>query len=757
MKRNFFEGKIDRRWFSDYIYIILTAILIAVISYGISIHVLYREVETSTVFSAKQLGSKCDDIFSDVSGSMWNCSNKSEIKKYSELTKQTNESVIMARDISRILSNEIGYSECIESLWIYCGASDTIINTQGSFNINTFYHASVEENSDISYQEFISLITTDSKFKLVPLGKSNWYLIVNRSMCTKQRGFTDTTFIGVIRKDYITRSFEEIADTYNMDVIRYSKDGFGGFIYQNKLADSVIKTVSEEKLFSGKTLRIGGKAYRCIDVRSEFDDFSYLVLIPLSNLRLRIIPVLAMEIVSILIMLIVCIYMSFKFVHRNYTPIKNIMQDYGGLIDKKPAAMVGSTELDTIIDMLSSITKNYKSLDKKYHLSINVLKSGFLNDLVDGKITDKRIFDILAAKYKLRIVGDKFAVIVISVDDKGIFQDDNQHLQLVFSNIMEELINTDRYSGFLFEHMNYYVCMVNAGEDFVTVDDMKNELYAACVNASQIITDNFEIRYTFSISGIYDSFVNIRTAFLEAMSVIDYNMLNGTAHIFKSEFENNTVLGSSEVYSPDLIMAAIKTADDEKLKNILHHNTDTIINSNNVQFYAKKCMLISIPVTIYNFVSAIDKNPVRFTEEFENTMKNVHSAENLMICRDEIYKLGKAACDFVRGYNEKNKSITDKTDMFIEEHYDDVNLSVAYIADNLNLHSVYLSSAYKKKAGISIPQKITQVRMKHAAVLLQNGKYNIRTISEMVGYSNDRTFSKNFKETYGVSPSQFKL
>ena len=243
---------------------------------------------------------------------------------------------------------------------------------------------------------------------------------------------------------------------------------------QNKLTDSVIKTVSEEKLLSGKTLRIGGKAYRCIDVRSEFDDFSYLVLIPLSNLRLRIIPVLAMEIVSILIMLIVCIYMSFKFVHRNYTPIKNIMQDYGGLIDKKPAAMVGSTELDTITDMLSSITKNYKSLDKKYHLSINVLKSGFLNYLVDGKITDKRIFDILAAKYKLRIVGDKFAVIVISVDDKGIFQDDNQHLQLVFSNIMEELINTDRYSGFLFEHMNYYVCMVNAGEDFVTVDYMKN-------------------------------------------------------------------------------------------------------------------------------------------------------------------------------------------------------------------------------------------------------------------------------------------
>ena len=752
MRKNFFEGKIDRRWFNDYIYIIFTAIIIAVVSYGISIRLLYGEVETSTEFSAKQLGSTCDNIFGEVSGSMWNCSNNSEIKKYSELTKQSNESVIMARDISRMFGNEIGYSECIESFWIYCGASNTIITPQGAVNINTFYNASIAENADISYQDFISVITTDTKFRFVPLGNSNWYLIVNRSFCTKQRGFTDTTFVGVVRKDYITGSFEEIAHTYDLDVIRYSKEGFGGFIYQNKLTDQLIKAVPEEELLNRKTLKIGRKTYKCINVRSEFDDFSYIVLIPMSNLQLRIIPVLAMEIISILIMLVVCVYMSFKFIHRNYTPIKAIMNDYGNLIDKKP----GSTELDTITEMLSSITKNYKNLDKKYHLSINVLKNSFLNDLVDGKISDKEIFDILSAKYKMRIIGDKFAMIVISVEDKGIFHDDDQHLQLVFSNIMEELINTGGYSGFLFEHTNYYACLVNAGEDFVTVDDIRNELYAVCVNARQIISENFEIKYTFSISDIYDSFVNIRTAFLDAMSVIDYNMLNSTSHIFKSEFENNTVLGSSEVYSPDLIMAAIKTADSAKLENILRHNVNTIINSSNVQFYAKKCMLISIPVSIYNFVSAIDKNPVRFTEEFENTMKNIHSEENLMVCRDEIYKLGKSACEFVRVYNEKNKSITDKTDLFIEEHYNDANLSVAYIADNLKLHSVYLSTAYKKKAGISIPQKITQIRMKHAAALLQSGKYNIHTVSEMVGYSNDRTFSKNFKETYGVSPSQFR-
>lgn len=31
MRKNFFEGKIDRRWFNDYIYIIFTAIIIAVV------------------------------------------------------------------------------------------------------------------------------------------------------------------------------------------------------------------------------------------------------------------------------------------------------------------------------------------------------------------------------------------------------------------------------------------------------------------------------------------------------------------------------------------------------------------------------------------------------------------------------------------------------------------------------------------------------------------------------------------------------
>ena len=52
-------------------------------------------------------------------------------------------------------------------------------------------------------------------------------------------------------------------------------------------------------------------------------------------------------------------------------------------------------------------------------------------------------------------------------------------------------------------------------------------------------------------------------------------------------------------------------------------------------------------------------------------------------------------------------------------------------------------------------EMIRDIKMKKAAELLKENKYNIAEISYMVGFANPKYFSTAFKNFFGVSPSRF--
>lgn len=83
------------------------------------------------------------------------------------------------------------------------------------------------------------------------------------------------------------------------------------------------------------------------------------------------------------------------------------------------------------------------------------------------------------------------------------------------------------------------------------------------------------------------------------------------------------------------------------------------------------------------------------------------------------------------------------------------NLTVEKIAARLNIDRTYFSTLFKEKTGISPKKYLTRHRMHTAAALLRNNSLSVSTIASYVGYSDVFTFSKRFKEYFGVSPSGY--
>lgn len=86
----------------------------------------------------------------------------------------------------------------------------------------------------------------------------------------------------------------------------------------------------------------------------------------------------------------------------------------------------------------------------------------------------------------------------------------------------------------------------------------------------------------------------------------------------------------------------------------------------------------------------------------------------------------------------------------------DQDLSLALIADALNVSSYELSRQFKQETGFPITQYINMERINEAVYLLENQSISITDIAHTVGFNDINYFTKVFKKIKGLTPSQYR-
>lgn len=92
---------------------------------------------------------------------------------------------------------------------------------------------------------------------------------------------------------------------------------------------------------------------------------------------------------------------------------------------------------------------------------------------------------------------------------------------------------------------------------------------------------------------------------------------------------------------------------------------------------------------------------------------------------------------------------------YIETNYNFTHISIAEIADNLNLDRSYFSTLFKKCTGKSPQEYLLDFRLNKAAELLTVSALKSGEIGRACGYTDQFNFSKMFKRKFGISPSQY--
>ena len=92
---------------------------------------------------------------------------------------------------------------------------------------------------------------------------------------------------------------------------------------------------------------------------------------------------------------------------------------------------------------------------------------------------------------------------------------------------------------------------------------------------------------------------------------------------------------------------------------------------------------------------------------------------------------------------------------YLQDHLaEEISLSV--LADNFHLNPQYISQLFKSEIGVNFLAYLTNIRMEKAKKLLLATSISIAEVAEQSGYGDYRVFTKAFKKSEGVTPSQYR-
>ena len=172
-----------------------------------------------------------------------------------------------------------------------------------------------------------------------------------------------------------------------------------------------------------------------------------------------------------------------------------------------------------------------------------------------------------------------------------------------------------------------------------------------------------------------------------------------------------------------------------QLSRIKHPNTAFVIVSGYDDFsYCREALRLQITDYILK--------PVNY-EEFGTCIDNL-----------KISLFERRVSSAAEPEKQEERAITGIT-RYLQEHLaEEISLSV--LAEQFHLNPQYISQLFKSEIGVNFLAYLTNIRMEKAKKLLLSTPLSIAEVAEQSGYGDYRVFTKVFKKSEGITPSQYR-
>lgn len=136
--------------------------------------------------------------------------------------------------------------------------------------------------------------------------------------------------------------------------------------------------------------------------------------------------------------------------------------------------------------------------------------------------------------------------------------------------------------------------------------------------------------------------------------------------------------------------------------------------------------------------------------------KRIEQVDSVADAGELMRNMVREYCALVKTHSMKNYSpLIQKVVTLIDSDLT-ADLSLKRFAQMLNVNASYLSALFKKEAGKTLTEYVSQKRIEHAAYLLRTTNLQIQTVAQHCGIYDVNYFAKMFKKIINKTPKEYR-
>lgn len=454
-----------------------------------------------------------------------------------------------------------------------------------------------------------------------------------------------------------------------------------------------------------------------------------------------------------------------KIIHDNYINTKIIL--FSGWDDFEYARTAISYGVSQYLmkpidydEMQKLLTNIHEELEKEYAEKLNrtrleniyaesipLLRQQFFTQLLTEPVTDE-YYDSQIKNLKLNLNYTVFHIITVKIRTTDLI------------DVLSELSIKETIKEALEKISSLYEFGIIDKEVFLLCGNKKHDIERitrTIQEASVLIERIFHTRISCGISSSTTTIKELPLLYQQALEALDYNVViqeesytyyNDILPLQKKEEDWN-----SEV---DSIEKIITRCSEEELKQavitMLEHLHSSHYNLSEYQIVVleisfslsrlyKKYQLTSDKEFAGSKKMAVKILSLNTGEELDNWLINYFQLIRTLIQKKQV---------------DNNVILAENAKKLVEERFQEPDLSVESICQELHVSSSYFSKIFKQETGSTFLNYLINRRMEAAKMLLDVTDYKSHVIGTMVGYPEPNYFSYVFKKHCGISPVKYR-
>ena len=402
--------------------------------------------------------------------------------------------------------------------------------------------------------------------------------------------------------------------------------------------------------------------------------------------------------------------------------------------------------------------RNVTLLRESYIKNLPTIREHFLNDLIHGGMDQETISEKLK-EYDIDIDhAEKWVTAVIHLEPEGkvdkavSLHQERELIPISVQKLIEEKLE-GQYRFTMF-HSAFETVLIAAVDRQNTKTGLVAILGDICKETKKIL----EVSVTIGVGESCSSLTEVGRTFHSAVNALGYRAITGTGgliYIRDVEPAGQEKLQFDSRMEAELI-AAVKFGPEEKIRETVNMIVGRM-EETRVHYRQYRAYLLAVLNALTQMSQQYDlqiDTIVPEERDYFDLISKVENTEYIRSCLTEAaIKMNKA---MVEERTNTTKNVIRDAKQYIQENYQDPDLSVEKLCRHLHMSPVYFSTMFKKETGQAYIAYLTDVRLNKAVELLMTTEDKTYIIAEKVGYPEQNYFSYVFKKKFGISPTKYR-